>query len=56
MDARKWPDSLHWQYSMERLGDDEPGVWPHVPAATIAQRGVEPPRPVGTGFVVLVPL
>lgn len=55
VDERKWPDQLHWQFFADRLGEDEHGVWLLVPSDTIAQRGEEPPRTVGAGFVLLVP-
>jgi uncharacterized protein len=55
VDERKWPDRLHWQYDAVRLGDDEHGVWLHVPENTVARRGHEPPRQLETGFVGLAP-
>lgn len=54
-DGRKWPDHLHWQFPMERLGEDEHGVWVHTPEDTLAQRGDLPPRPIPAGSVGLVP-
>lgn len=55
VDSRKWPERLHWQFSMERLGEDENGVWLHAPTGTVAQRGEEPPITFPAGFVMLVP-
>ncbi len=55
VDERKWPDQLHWQYEAQRLGEDEHGVWLHVPRGTIANRGDQPPLAVPYGFVTLVP-
>ncbi len=55
IDERKWPERLHWQFDVSRLGEDQHGVWLHAPADTIAQRGHEPPRRIGAGFVILVP-
>ena len=55
IDERKWPDQLHWQFSAERLGEDEHGIWLLVPSDTIAQRGEDPPRGIEAGFVLLVP-
>ena len=55
MDSRKWPNRRHWQYMMERLGEDEHGVWLFASNKTVAQRGNEPPRPLRRGFVTLVP-
>ncbi len=31
-DGRKWPDRLHWQFDMTRLGEDEHGIWLYMPA------------------------
>jgi len=55
MDMRKWPDQRHWQYEAQLLGEDEYGTWLYASADTIFQRGHEPPRTLGTGFVGLVP-
>lgn len=54
-DGRKWPDQLHWQFTMTWLGDDEHGTWFAVPAGASARRGLEPPRVIADGFVSLVP-
>lgn len=55
LDARKWLDRLHWQMDVERLGEDEHGVWLFAPASTVARRGTEPPRQLRSGFLVCVP-
>lgn len=55
IDERKWPDRLHWQFDVQRLGRDEHGVWLYAPPETMAQRGRESPRSLATGFVILVP-
>jgi uncharacterized protein len=55
-DGRKWPDRLHWQFVMRRLGSDEHGTWLVVPAGTVVRRGHEAPRVLDTGFVLLVPV
>jgi hypothetical protein len=55
-DGRKWPDRLHWQFTMKRLGEDEHGVWLSVPAGTVVRRGMEPSRVLDAGFVSLVPV
>jgi len=44
IDFRKWPDQLHWQFTMFRLGEDEHGLWLWAPPGTVAQRGDEPPK------------
>jgi predicted RNA-binding protein associated with RNAse of E/G family len=54
-DGRKWPDQVHWQYALRRLGRDEHGVWLYAPPDTVVQRGEEPPRGLEAGFVALVP-
>lgn len=43
IDFRKWPDSLHWQFSMNRLGEDAHGTWLWAPAGIAARRGHEEP-------------
>jgi uncharacterized protein len=55
-DGRKWPERLHWQFTMRRLGEDEHGVWLSVPPGTVVRRGHEPSRVLETGFVSLVPI
>ncbi len=54
-DGRKWPNRLHWQFTMTRLGEDEHGTWLTVPAGSVAQRGHDAPRVLEDGFVSLVP-
>jgi len=54
-DGRKWPDRLHWQFEMTRLGEDEHGTWLFVPPGATARRGAEPPVAIPHGFVSLVP-
>lgn len=55
IDARKYPDHLHWQYEIGYLGEDVHGLWLHLPSGTPARRGSEPPRNIEPGFVALVP-
>jgi predicted RNA-binding protein associated with RNAse of E/G family len=55
IDERKYPDRLHWQFDVRRLGENEHGVWLYAPPETMARRGHEPPRPIEAGFVLLVP-
>lgn len=43
VDFRKWPDTRHWQFTMQRLGEDEFGTWLWAPPGTRAQRGNEAP-------------
>ena len=54
IDFRKWPDKKHWQYTMERLGEDEHGLWLWAPAGIRLQRGNEPPKPSKRLYVKLV--
>lgn len=54
-DGRKWPNRLHWQFEMTRLGEDQHGSWLWVPAGTVVRRGHEPPLELETAFVSLVP-
>jgi hypothetical protein len=54
MDGRKWRNRPHWQFAMQRLGEDEHGTWLAVPAGTLARRGRHP-HPIEHGFVMLVP-
>lgn len=55
VNQRKWPDSPHWHFDAERIGEDYHGVWLFVDAATVMQRGTEQPRPAGIDMVILVP-
>ena len=54
IDYRKWPDRKHWQYAVERLGEDEHGQWFWAPAGNRLQRGDEPPKPAKQLYVLLV--
>ena len=44
IDFRKWPDSLHWQFDMFHLGEDQWGTWLWSPPGTTARRGSEEPK------------
>lgn len=44
VDFRKWPDSIHWQFEMFHLGEDEWGTWLWAPPGSTARRGAEPPK------------
>lgn len=50
----KYPDRLHWRHTMDRLGEDEHGVWLGAPAGTPLQRGSEPPMALDRPFVQLI--
>jgi predicted RNA-binding protein associated with RNAse of E/G family len=54
IDFRKWPDRLHWQFTMRRLGEDEHGLWVWAPAGTAAQRGEEAPQTFRSTAVKLI--
>lgn len=54
--ARKYDGSLHWHYSMRRLGTDEHGVWLGCPSGTVVSRGDEGPiYTVAEPRVMLIP-
>lgn len=55
IDARKYPDHLHWQYEMLYLGEDHTGLWLHLPSGTLARRGHAPEQAIAPGFVALIP-
>jgi len=55
VDERKYPDRFHWQFAVNLLGEDEHGMWFHVPPRTPAMRGSEP-RMIERGFVALAPV
>ena len=55
VDERKWPDSRHWHFDADRLGEDRHGTWMFVSADTVIQRGREPERLAGVDFLVLIP-
>jgi hypothetical protein len=44
VDFRKWPDTVHWQFDMFWLGEDEWGTWLWSPPGSFAQRGNEKPK------------
>jgi uncharacterized protein len=51
----KFDGSLHWHYTMQRLGSDQHGVWLGAPASTPLQRGSEPPIVPEHAWVHLIP-
>lgn len=55
IDFRKWDGGRHWQFAMQRLGQDEHGLWLWSPAGTDMQRGDEPVRQSSAVNVKLVP-
>lgn len=55
VDFRKWPDTIHWQFRMRRLGEDEHGIWLWAPGGTVARRAQEPPKRFGYLTVKVVP-
>lgn len=44
IDFRKWGGARHWQFTMQRLGEDEHGLWLWSPPGSPMQRGHEPLR------------
>ena len=55
IDFRKWDGSRHWQFSMDRLGQDEYGLWLWSPPGSVMQRGSEPPRLTPSINIKLIP-
>ena len=55
IDFRKWDGRRHWQFTMQRLGEDEHGLWLWSPSGTDMQRGHEPVRQSKAVNVKLVP-
>ncbi|HZD22773.1 MAG TPA: DUF402 domain-containing protein [Acidimicrobiia bacterium] len=55
VEMTKWPDSPHWTFDANRLGEDQYGTWLHVPADTKVRRGPDGPFHFSSGFVGLVP-
>lgn len=52
---RKYDGSLHWNFTMRRLGSDEHGVWLGAPANSTTRKGDGPPIPVAEAYLLLVP-
>ena len=50
VEFRKHPDTLHWNYRAEVLGEDEYGTWLGVPAGAVLFKGSEP-KTIEGGFV-----
>lgn len=50
----KWDGTPHWAFDMERLGEDEHGIWLWGPSGTQLRRGAETPIPAMHGFVKLI--
>lgn len=50
----KWDGTPHWAFDMERLGEDEHGIWLWAAAGTELRRGSEPSIPAKHGFVKVV--
>jgi protein associated with RNAse G/E len=50
----KWNGSPHWEFDMERIGEDEHGVWLWTPAGTELRRGAEKTIHVERGFVKVI--
>jgi len=55
VEYRKWPDTLHWHFPVEPLGEDAHGRWLHLRKGTRVQRGSEPPIAYPATSVLLVP-
>lgn len=44
VDFRKWPATIHWQFTMFHLGEDEWGTWLWSPPGSTARRGDDEPK------------
>lgn len=51
----KFDGSLHWHYTMSRLGEDEHGTWLGTTGNLIARRGAEPAIVIEQPHVLLFP-
>jgi hypothetical protein len=51
----KYPERLHWHFTMRRLGEDDHGVWLGGTPGTTLRRGSEDPVEARVPFLVLVP-
>lgn len=54
IDSRKWPDSLHWHYTVFPIGEDEHGRWYVLPGGSMVQRASNPPQEHRCTSVVLI--
>ena len=50
----KWDGRDHWAFDMQRLGEDEHGVWLWAPAGTELRRGSESPTYAQHAFVKVI--
>ncbi len=50
----KWDGGAHWMFDMERLGEDEHGVWLWAPAGTELRRGFDKTIHAERGFVKVI--
>jgi hypothetical protein len=51
VEFRKHPDTLHWNYEAEMLGEDEFGTWVGVPAGTVLRKGTDVTKAMEGSFV-----
>lgn len=52
---RKYDESLHWHLTMQRLGEDEHGLWLGAPPHAALQKGDDPPVVLPYAHVMLCP-
>jgi hypothetical protein len=45
----KWPDTLHWHYEVQELGEDEHGRWLCIHAGTLASGRWRGPEAASSG-------
>ena len=55
LEFRKYDGRMHWHALLDRLGEDEHGVWLAAPTGTVWRRGSERPTTNFPPHVVLVP-
>lgn len=50
----KYDGSPHWAFDMERMGEDEHGVWLWAPAGTVLRRGTDREIRTKAGFIKVI--
>ena len=50
----KWDGRAHWAFDMQRLGEDDHGVWLWAPAGTELRRGSETPIAAQHAFIKVI--
>jgi hypothetical protein len=50
---RKWPDTLHWHFTVYPLGNDVHGAWFYLPDGAVVQKGSGTPQTSRTSIMLL---